>query len=544
MTTVYVSEENLKSLVHHKLHTAGLDADTAQQVTDVLVHADITGVHSHGVMRVEHYCTRLAAGGLNKAPQFSIEQISPSVAILDSDDGMGHSALISATEHAIKLAQQEGLGFVSVKNTSHCGALSYFAEMITNKGLVAIVMTQTDTCVAPHGGAERFLGTNPIAFGFPVENSHPMIVDMATRVAGNIMNTGGIARRLVNLAQALVGRLPGSLAHCNILANTLFGAISGSAVASAAAVGGIMSPLQEKEGYDPAFSAAVNIASAPIGLMIPPSNVLIVYSLASGGTSVAALFLAGYLPGILTAVALMFVAALYARRHHYPVAERINYRQFLQVFRESIPSLMLIFIIIGGIIAGVFTPTEASAIAVIYSLALAMIYREITLKKLNDILLDSVVTSSIVLLLVGCSMGMSWAMTNADVPELINELITRVSDNKWVILFIINIILLIVGTFMDITPAILIFTPIFLPIAQHLGIDPIHFGIIMVFNLTIGLCTPPVGTILFVGCSIGKVSIDRAIKPLLPMFLALFVVMAIICYFPQLSLMLPGLFST
>ena len=229
---------------------------------------------------------------------------------------------------------------------------------------------------------------------------------------------------------------------------------------------------------------------------------------------------------------------------HYPVAERINYRQFLQVFRESIPSLMLIFIIIGGIIAGVFTPTEASAIAVIYSLALAMIYREITLKKLNDILLDSVVTSSIVLLLVGCSMGMSWAMTNADVPELINELITRVSDNKWVILFIINIILLIVGTFMDITPAILIFTPIFLPIAQHLGIDPIHFGIIMVFNLTIGLCTPPVGTILFVGCSIGKVSIDRAIKPLLPMFLALFVVMAIICYFPQLSLMLPGLFST
>ncbi|HFZ2260991.1 TPA: TRAP transporter large permease [Escherichia coli] len=349
-------------------------------------------------------------------------------------------------------------------------------------------------------------------------------------LAGNIMNTGGIARRLVNLAQALVGRLPGSLAHCNILANTLFGAISGSAVASAAAVGGIMSPLQEKEGYDPAFSAAVNIASAPIGLMIPPSNVLIVYSLASGGTSVAALFLAGYLPGILTAVALMFVAALYARRHHYPVAERINYRQF--------------FIIIGGIIAGVFTPTEASAIAVIYSLALAMIYREITLKKLNDILLDSVVTSSIVLLLVGCSMGMSWAMTNADVPELINELITRVSDNKWVILFIINIILLIVGTFMDITPAILIFTPIFLPIAQHLGIDPIHFGIIMVFNLTIGLCTPPVGTILFVGCSIGKVSIDRAIKPLLPMFLALFVVMAIICYFPQLSLMLPGLFST
>lgn len=238
-------------------------------------------------------------------------------------------------------------------------------------------------------------------------------------LAGNIMNTGGIARRLVNLAQALVGRLPGSLAHCNILANTLFGAISGSAVASAAAVGGIMSPLQEKEGYSPAFSTAINVASAPIGLMIPPSNVLIVYSLASGGTSVAALFLAGYLPGILTALALMTVAALYAHRHHYPVAERINLRQFLSVFRDSLPSLLLIFIIIGG----VFTPTEASAIAVIYSLALAAIYREINVSKLRDILLDSVVTSSIVLLLVGCSMGMSWAMTNADVPELINEIL-------------------------------------------------------------------------------------------------------------------------
>lgn len=242
------------------------------------------------------------------------------------------------------------------------------------------------------------------------------------------MNTGGIARRLVNLAQALVGRLPGSLAHCNILANTLFGAISGSAVASAAAVGGIMSPLQEKEGYSPAFSTAINVASAPIGLMIPPSNVLIVYSLASGGTSVAALFLAGYLPGILTALALMTVAALYAHRHHYPVAERINLRQFLSVFRDSLPSLLLIFIIIGGIIGGVFTPTEASAIAVIYSLALAAIYREINVSKLRDILLDSVVTSSIVLLLVGCSMGMSWAMTNADVPELINEMITSVSE--------------------------------------------------------------------------------------------------------------------
>ncbi|MEZ7214649.1 Ldh family oxidoreductase [Klebsiella spallanzanii] len=180
MSTVYVKEENLKSLVYAKLFSAGLDEQTAQQVTDVLVHADLTGVHSHGVMRVEHYCTRLKAGGLNKEARFSIEQISPSVAILDSDDGMGHSALIKAADHAIQLAQNHGLGFVGVKNTSHCGALSYFAERVANRGMIVLVMTQTDTCVAPHGGAERFIGTNPIAFGFPVENSYPMIVDMAT----------------------------------------------------------------------------------------------------------------------------------------------------------------------------------------------------------------------------------------------------------------------------------------------------------------------------------------------------------------------------
>ncbi|MEO3990191.1 Ldh family oxidoreductase [Pseudocitrobacter cyperus] len=180
MSTVYVSESDLKALALAKLTSAGLDETTAKQVTDVLVHADITGVHSHGVMRVEHYCTRLKAGGLNKKAHFSIAQISPSAAVFDSDDGMGHSALIGATEHAIKLAKETGLGFVSVKNTSHCGALSYFAEMATSQGMIAIVMTQTDTCVAPHGGAERFLGTNPIAFGFPAANGSPMIVDMAT----------------------------------------------------------------------------------------------------------------------------------------------------------------------------------------------------------------------------------------------------------------------------------------------------------------------------------------------------------------------------
>ncbi|MBY5946157.1 TRAP transporter large permease [Photobacterium rosenbergii] len=361
-------------------------------------------------------------------------------------------------------------------------------------------------------------------------------------LAGNIMNQGGIAIRLINFAKVLGGRLPGSLAHVNVMANMMFGSISGSAVASAAAVGGTMSPLQKKDGYDEHFSAAVNITSCPTGLLIPPSNTLIVFSLVSGGTSIAALFLGGYIPGILMGLSLMVVAGIIAKRRGYPVAPKPSLAVVWDTFIKAMPSLLLIVIIMGGIIGGIFTATEASAIAVVYTFVLAVIfYREVKIRDLPKIILESAVTTSIVLLLVGASMGMSWAMANADIPYMIADALLAVSENPLVILLIINLILLIVGIFMDMTPAVLIFTPIFLPIALDLGIDPVHFGIMMTFNLAIGICTPPVGSALFIGCSVAKVSIDKIIKPLLPFYAALIAALLAVTFIPQLSLFLPNL---
>ncbi|MGF1725651.1 TRAP transporter large permease [Photobacterium nomapromontoriensis] len=361
-------------------------------------------------------------------------------------------------------------------------------------------------------------------------------------LAGNIMNQGGIAIRLINFAKVLGGRLPGSLAHVNVMANMMFGSISGSAVASAAAVGGTMSPLQKKEGYDEHFSAAVNITSCPTGLLIPPSNTLIVFSLVSGGTSVAALFLAGYIPGILMGLSLMVVAGYIAKKRGYPVAERATAAQVWDTFIKAMPSLLLIVVIMGGIIGGIFTATEASAIAVVYTLVLAVVfYREVKVRDLPGIILESAVTTSIVLLLVGASMGMSWAMANADIPYMIADALLAISEDPLMILLIINLILLIVGIFMDMTPAVLIFTPIFMPIVLDLGVDPVHFGIMMTFNLAIGICTPPVGSALFIGCSVAKVSIDKIIKPLLPFYAALVAALLAVTFIPELSLFLPRL---
>ncbi|WP_028865506.1 TRAP transporter large permease [Psychromonas aquimarina] len=362
-------------------------------------------------------------------------------------------------------------------------------------------------------------------------------------LAGNIMNQGGIAIRLINFAKVLGGRLPGSLAHVNVMANMMFGSISGSAVASAAAVGGTMAPLQKKDGYDENFSAAVNITSCPTGLLIPPSNTLIVFSLVSGGTSIAALFLAGYIPGIIMGLSLMCVAAFIAKRRGYPLDEKPSLAVVWDTTLKALPSLTLIIIIMGGIIGGIFTATEASAIAVVYTFLLAVVfYREVKITDLPKIILESAVTTSIVLLLVGASMGMSWAMANGDIPYMIADALLAISENPLIILLIINVILLIVGIFMDMTPAILIFTPIFLPIALDLGIDPVHFGIMMTFNLAIGICTPPVGSALFIGCSVAKVSIDKVIKPLLPFYAALIAALAAVTFIPELSLFLPRLF--
>ncbi|EAV40222.1 TRAP transporter large permease [Roseibium aggregatum] len=361
-------------------------------------------------------------------------------------------------------------------------------------------------------------------------------------LAGNIMNRGGIALRLIEFAKVLAGRLPGSLAHCNVIANMMFGSISGSAVASAAAVGGVMSPLQKKEGYDPAFSAAVNIASCPTGLLIPPSATFIVYSLITNGTSIAALFVAGYIPGILMGLSLMVVAGIIAKRRGYPVAERPTGQEVIAKTLDAMLPLGLIVIVMGGIIGGIFTATEASAVAVVYTLFLGVIwYREISPRELPGIILESAVTTSIVLLMIGCSIAMSKAMAFADIPYSISDTLLGLSENPLVLLLIINLALLVVGTFMDMTPALLIFTPIFLPVVKDLGMDPVHFGVVMTFNLCIGICTPPVGSALFVGCSVGGVKIGQVLKPMMGFYVVLVALLLLVTYVPALSLFLPRL---
>ena len=362
-------------------------------------------------------------------------------------------------------------------------------------------------------------------------------------LAGQVMNQGGIAKRLIAFAKSLVGALPGGLAYVNIIAAMLFGAISGSAAAAASAMGGILGPKMEEEGYSKEFGAAVNITSSTTGLIIPPSNVLIVYSLASGGVSIAALFLAGYIPGILMGLALMTVAAVWAKKKNYPTGEKASFKLILTTFVDSLPSLLLLVVVIGGIVVGIFTATEASGIAVLYTFILALIYKELTAEKLKSIFLDSCKTTAVVMLLIGTSMSMSWVMSYADIPQSVSATLLTISDNPIVILLIINLILLFVGIFMDMTPAVLIFTPIFLPVVQNIGMDPIHFGIVMVLNLCIGLCTPPVGTVLFIGVGVAKTTIEKVLKPLVPLFIVMLIVLMLITYIPELSMWLPRLFE-
>lgn len=361
-------------------------------------------------------------------------------------------------------------------------------------------------------------------------------------LAGQLMNQGGIANRLINFARSLVGILPGGLIYVNIIACMLFGAISGSAAAAASAIGGFMTPKMEKEGYPKPFSAAINIASSTTGLVIPPSNVLIIYSLASGGASITALFVAGYIPGILMGLGLVGVSYVYALRNGLPRETASSIKEIIAACYKALPSMFLLILVMGGIIGGIFTATEASAIAVIYTMVLSMIiYKEVKLADFYSVLLGTVKTTSIVLILVSTSIAMSWVMSFENIPQDLSSFLLGISDNKIIILLTVNLILLFVGIFMDITPAILIFTPIFLPIVSDLGIDPVHFGIIMVMNLCIGLCTPPVGSVLFIGVSVAKVKIEEVLKPLVPLFLVLIVVLLLVTFIPELSLFLPGL---
>ncbi len=364
-------------------------------------------------------------------------------------------------------------------------------------------------------------------------------------LAGQLMGQGGIAKRLIDFANVLVGRFPGGLSFVNILTCMLFGAISGSAVAAVSSVGGFMIPLMNKEGYHRDFNASVTITAATTGLLIPPSNVMIVYSLATGGAvSIAAIFLAGFLPGILMGLGLMVVSGFISVKNGYGKGVTFGFQESIKRFLIAIPALFLVVLVLGGILAGYFTATEASAIAVVYALILSVfVYREVKIKDLPKIFLQAGITTSVVFLLIGTSMAMSYVLAYENIPQNISAALLSITQNKIIILLIINLLLLFVGTFMDMTPAVLIFTPIFLPIVTGLGVHPIHFGILMIMNLCIGICTPPVGSCLFVGCGIAETTITKVIRHILPFFMAMIIVLFIVTYIPAISLIVPKLFG-
>ncbi|MCM2374256.1 TRAP transporter large permease [Aporhodopirellula aestuarii] len=399
-------------------------------------------------------------------------------------------------------------------------------------------------------------------------------------LSGHLMGKGGLARRLIDFAATLVGRLPGGLGYVNTLTCMLFGSISGSAAAAVSSVGGFMIPEMNRKGYACEFNVAVTTTAATTGLMIPPSNIMIVYSVAAGSVSIAAMFMAGVFPGVLSGLFIMLVAGVISIFAGYrgeviempkwkPVvattviagllvtailSPRIGVTAALALcgvlsavclacfttFRRAFFTLLLIIIVIGGILGGIFTATEAAAIAVVYSFVLSvLVYREIKFSELPTIVLESGITTAVVMLLIGASSGMSWIMTMANIPQTVSAALLDVSDNPLVILLLINLLLILVGTFMDMTPAVLIFTPIFLPVVTTLGMHPVHFGIMMIANLCIGLCTPPVGTCLFIGCGVGKTSIAKVTPTMLPFFGAMVMALMVITYVPSVSLWLP-----
>ena len=361
-------------------------------------------------------------------------------------------------------------------------------------------------------------------------------------LAGNLMNQGGIAKRLVDFVMAILGKLPGALLVTNAGANALFGAISGSASAAAAAVGSMVKPGQEEQGYDPALCAATNGASAPSGLLIPPSNALITYSLASGGTSVAALFLAGYVPGLLWALCCIIVGIVLAKKKGYKgTPGKFDWKNLGVCTLKALPALSLIVVVIGGIVAGVFTATEGSAIAVVYALILGICYRNITVKSFWNIVVESAKMSGMVVFLIGVSNILGWVMAFTQIPQAVSAALLGLTSNPIIILLIMNVILLIAGTFMDVTPAILIFTPLFLPIVKAFGMSPIQFGLILVYNLCIGNITPPVGNTLFVAIKVGRTSLAKTMSYMIWYYVAILLGLLLVTYIPAISLGLPML---
>ncbi|WP_439510853.1 TRAP transporter large permease [Marinimicrobium koreense] len=402
-------------------------------------------------------------------------------------------------------------------------------------GILTLFLHVSPAMVMPTIGETIFSGLD--SFGFL---ALPFFI-----LAGNLMNETGLARRLIDLAMMLGQRIPGSLWQANILSNMLFGTLSGSGIAAASAIGGITSPVAREKGYDMPMTTAINAASAPAGMLIPPSGALIVYSIITGGSaSIIALFVAGYLPGLIMSGCVMLVALLYAKRKGYAAeSHRYDRSEVGRIILRAVPSLLMVVLVIGGILGGAFTAIEGSGVAVLYSFVLALLYRTLSMASLVKVLVDAAIVSGVILFLIACSGLMSWTMTFTSIPDTIGHLLTLISDNKYVILLLINVILLIVGVFMDMSPAMLIFTPIFFPVVTELGVDPIHFGIIIVYNLALGVVTPPVGTVLFVSCSITGEKITRIISPLMPIFAMQVLGLLLVTFIPAISLALPRLFG-
>ena len=360
-------------------------------------------------------------------------------------------------------------------------------------------------------------------------------------LGGNVMNKGGIAKRLVRLARLLVGWVPGYLAATNVLANMFFGAVSGSSVAATSAMGSIMSPLELDEGYDPNYSAAVNICSAPTGILIPPSGPLILYSITAGGVSVAALFMGGYLTGALLGIAVAGLAIFLAMKKGYKASAVKEENPAWKIVLEAVPSLLAVIIVMGGILAGIFTATEAGVVMCLYCTFLAIIYREMSIKTFYDLLADTMKSSATILFLIAASSIMSYVMSYSGIPAAISEGLMSVSNNRYMIILIMNVFLLVMGMFLDLTPAVLIFTPIFLPIATSVGMSPVHFGLMLIMNLGIGSVTPPVGSCLFVGCGVGRVKIEGVTKYIVPIFTAMVIALFLVSFIPAIPLLVPYL---
>ena len=361
--------------------------------------------------------------------------------------------------------------------------------------------------------------------------------------AGELMLHGGISDRLVRLANAIIGHIRGGLGLVNVLASMLFGGISGSAVADASALGATLIPMMREKGYDADYAVNVTITSATIGLTVPPSHNMIIYSIAAGGTvSVASLFMAGFVPGVVTGLCLMAASYAVAYRRRYPKEKFPGLQVLAATFAVALPGLLTAVIIVGGVLTGVFTATESSAIAVIYALVVTLFaYRTLKWSNFITATINAVKTTAMVLLIIGTAASFAWLLALNQVPAKLFALLQSVSDNPLVIMLMVNIILLFLGTFMDMAPLIIICTPIFLPVMQQLGMDPIQFGIVMMINLGIGLVTPPVGTVLFVGCAVGKISIEQTVKSIWPFYLALLMALLLVTYIPAFSMLLPNL---